>query len=148
MVFSDVTKDTKGQFKEEGCNCPINRKQDFQSHTEFINSNEIYLQPIILCGRGFPGGTMRENLPANTEDAGDMNLIPGLGRSPGEWNGCPLQYPCLEKSTDRGTWWATVNGVTKSWTQLSTHARIFMKSTGHINSVLSKIRGDQLSSTL
>ena len=42
--------------------------------------------------------------------------IPGSGRSPGEGNGNPLQYPCLENSVDRGTWWATVHGVTKSRT--------------------------------
>ena len=49
-------------------------------------------------------------------------MIPGLGRSPGEGNGHPLQYSCLEISMDRGVWWATVHGVTKSWTQLSMHA--------------------------
>ena len=41
--------------------------------------------------------------------------IPGLGRSPGEGNGYPLQYSCLKNSMDRGAWWATVPGVTKSW---------------------------------
>ena len=51
-----------------------------------------------------------ENLPANTGDAG---LIPGLGRSPGEGNGNPLQYSCLENSMDRGTWQATVHEVAK-----------------------------------
>ena len=45
-------------------------------------------------------------------------MIPGLGRSPGEGNGYPLQYSCLENSKDRGAWQATVHGVTKSWTQL------------------------------
>ena len=49
----------------------------------------------------------------------DPGSIPGWGRSPGEENGYPLQYSCLENSTDRGAWWATVHGVTKSWTQLS-----------------------------
>ena len=49
-------------------------------------------------------------------NAGDLGLIPGLGRSPGEGNGYPLQYSCLENSMGRGTWWATVHGVTKSWT--------------------------------
>ena len=44
--------------------------------------------------------------------------IPGSGRSPGEGNGNPLQYPCLGNPTDRGTWWATVHGVPKSQTQL------------------------------
>ena len=47
-----------------------------------------------------------------------MGLIPGSGRSPGEGNGNPLQYSCLENPMDRGAWWATVHGVTKSWTQL------------------------------
>jgi len=48
--------------------------------------------------------------------AGDMGSIPGLGRSPGEENGNPLQYSCLENSMDRGAWWVTVHGVAKSWT--------------------------------
>ena len=58
-----------------------------------------------------PGGTVVKNLPAN---AGGTGLIPGSGRSPGEGNGKPLQYSCLEKSMDRGAWWATVHGVSKS----------------------------------
>ena len=45
-------------------------------------------------------------------------LIPGLGRAPGEGNGNPVQYSCLENSMDRGAWWATVHDVAKSWTQL------------------------------
>ena len=47
--------------------------------------------------------------------AGDLGSIPGLERSPGEGNGNPLQYPCLENLRDRGAWWATVHGVAKSW---------------------------------
>ena len=53
---------------------------------------------------------MVENLPAN---AGDTGLIPGLGGSPGEGSGYPLQYSCLENPIDRGAWWATVHGITK-----------------------------------
>ena len=53
---------------------------------------------------------MGKNPPANTGDAG---LIPGLGRFPGEGNGKPLQYSCLENPMDRGAWWAVVHGVTK-----------------------------------
>ena len=49
-------------------------------------------------------------------NAGDAGSIPGSGRSPGEGNGNPFQYSCLEKSMDRGAWPATVLGVTKSWT--------------------------------
>ena len=52
-------------------------------------------------------------------DAEDPGLIPGLGRSPGEGNGNPLQYSCLENPMDRGTWWATVHDVAKSRTRLS-----------------------------
>ena len=50
---------------------------------------------------------------------GDPGSIPGLGRSPGEGNGNPLQYPCLENLMDRGTWWAAVHGIAKSWAGLS-----------------------------
>ena len=59
-----------------------------------------------------------KNLAANAED---IDLIPGLGRSPGGGNGNPLQYSCLENPMDRGAWGgaATVHGVTKSWTRLS-----------------------------
>ena len=52
-------------------------------------------------------------------NAGDLGLIPGLGRSPGERNGNPLQHSCLENSMDRGAWWAAVHGVTRSRTRLS-----------------------------
>ena len=51
-----------------------------------------------------------KNFPANTSDAGDLGLIPGLGRSPGEGNGNPLQYSCLQNLMDRGIWWATDHG--------------------------------------
>ena len=51
--------------------------------------------------------------------AGDPGSIPGLGRSPGEGNGNPLQYPCLENLMGRGAWWAAVHGVAKSWARLS-----------------------------
>ena len=50
----------------------------------------------------------------------EVDLIPGLGRSPGEGSGNPLQYFCLGNPMDRGTWWAIIHGVTKSQTQLST----------------------------
>ena len=57
-----------------------------------------------------------ENLPANAGDIRYAVLIPGSGRSPGERNGNPLQYSCLENSMDRGAWWATVHWVVKSQT--------------------------------
>ena len=51
--------------------------------------------------------------------AGDLGMTPGSGRSPGEGNGYPLQYSCLENSMERGAWWATVQGVTKCQTRLT-----------------------------
>ena len=54
------------------------------------------------------------------EDAGDLGLIPGSGRSPGGGNGNPLQYSCLRNPMDRGAWRATVYGVAMSRTRLST----------------------------
>ena len=62
-----------------------------------------------------------KNLPANVGDIRDVSLIPGSGRSPGGGHGNPLQYSCLENSIDRGAWWATLHGITKSQTQLGTH---------------------------
>ena len=67
-----------------------------------------------LLSWGFPGDAVVKNLPANTRDARDLGSIPRSGRSPGVGNGYPLQYSCLEKSMDRGGWWATVRGVAKS----------------------------------
>ena len=56
---------------------------------------------------------------ASTCNEGDPGSIPGSGRSPGEGNGNPLQYPSLENSTDGGAWWATVHRITKNQTPLS-----------------------------
>ena len=60
-----------------------------------------------------------KNPLANAGDIRDVGLIPGSGRCTGVGNGYPLQYSCLENSMDKGAWWATVHGVTKSWTRLS-----------------------------
>ena len=65
---------------------------------------------------GFPGGSDGKGSALN---AGDLGSIPGSGRSPGEGNGSPLQYSCLENPMDRGPQQATVHGVTKSQTSLS-----------------------------
>ena len=60
---------------------------------------------------GFPGGSDCEESACN---AGDLGSIPGSGRCPGEGDGYPLQYSCLENPVYRGIWWATVHGVKKS----------------------------------
>ena len=62
---------------------------------------------------GFPGGSDDKESACNK---GDLSLIPGSGRSPGEGNGNPLQYSCLGNRMDKGAWWTTVHGVTKSGT--------------------------------
>ena len=82
--------------------------------------NRIFIDAINLrCGHnglGFPGGSDGKE---SAHNAGDLGLISGSGRFPGEGNGNPLQYSCLENSVDRGAWRATVHGVTKSQTRLS-----------------------------
>ena len=82
-----------------------------------IEEARIYngLKTISLTS-DFPGGSDGKTSVYNV---GDRGSIPGLGRSTGEGNGNPLQYSCLENPKDRGAWWATVPGVTKSRTRLS-----------------------------
>ena len=64
-----------------------------------------------MCHTGFTGGSVLKNSPANAGATGDLVLIPGLGRSPGEGNGNPLQYSCLENPMDRGAWHTIVYEV-------------------------------------
>ena len=69
---------------------------------------------FLVMGPGFPGGS---EVKASACNAGDLGSIPGSGRSPGEGNGNPLQYSCLENPMDGGAWWATlVHGVAKNRT--------------------------------
>ena len=77
------------------------------------NLNKIWIIES-LCD--FPGGSDGK---ASAYSVGDLGSIPGWGRSPGEGNGNPLQYSCLENSMDGGAWWATPHGVAKSRTRLS-----------------------------
>ena len=85
-----------------------------------MNQNKIATMTIkgeqVKSPVAFPGYSVGKESACN---AGDLGSIPGSGRSPGEGNDNPLQYPCLENSMDRGAWRATVRGVTKSRTQLS-----------------------------
>ena len=77
---------------------------------------------------GFLGGSVVENPPANVRDTGGAGSTPGSGRST-SWSGGDgnkLQYSCLENLMNRGAWWATIHGVTKSWTQLSKHAHYLL----------------------
>ena len=69
---------------------------------------------------GFPGGSVVKNLPVN---AGDMNSIPESGRSPGEWNGNPVQYSCMGNPIDRGAWWATVHKESGTTERLNSNSK-------------------------
>ena len=73
----------------------------------------VFLCTYMKEEGGFPCSSVGKESACS---AGDLGLIAGLGRSPGEANGNQLQYPCLENQMDRGAWWVTVHGVTKSWT--------------------------------
>ena len=73
-------------------------------------------QCLVCSGMDFLGGSAIKNTPVS---AGDVGLIPGLGKSLREGYGTPLQYSCLGNPIDRGAWWAVVYRVPKSWTRLS-----------------------------
>ena len=77
---------------------------------------EDTLLDVIYLQVGLPWQLTVKNMPAS---AGDVGLIPGSGRPPGEGNGNLLQYSCLGNPVARGAWWATVHGVAQSWTGLS-----------------------------
>ena len=98
----------------------------------------------LLLGKSIPGGSGSKE---STSNAGDPGSIPRSGRSSGKGNGNPLQLSCLENSIDRGDWWATVLGITKSWTRLSDeYPQLFVLArdrwvhqregeTGHVNTL-------------
>ena len=71
-----------------------------------------YLLFITRLKLGFPGGS-------DSKESGGQDSIPGSGKPPGEGNGYPLQYSCLENSMDKGAWQATVHGVAKRWPRLT-----------------------------
>ena len=94
------------------------------THLGYLCKSEIYkFFSLIFMTKFFPGGSA---VKESAYSAGDMGLIPVLGRAPKGGNGNPLRYSCLENPMDRGAWWAKVHRVTKSWTrlkQLSTHGQ-------------------------
>ena len=82
--------------------------------TEWLSTHTVIY--IRWDSSTLPGGSDGEEFSCN---AGDLDSIPGLGRSPVEGHGNPLQYSCLENPMGRGAWWATAHGVTRSQTRLS-----------------------------
>ena len=94
----------------------------------------------MVLSMGSPGSTVVKNQSANAGGARDVGLMPGSGRSPGEGNGNPLQYSCLENSMDRGAWWVTVHGVAKSNTSLKSlstmHTQIYVYTFMHTHTCI------------
>ena len=88
-------------------------RQEYWSRLPFLPPGDL---PDPGIKPAPPGGSVVKNLPANSGDTGDLGSIPEKGRSPRGGNGNPLQYSCLVNPMDRGTWWATVHRVAKSWT--------------------------------
>ena len=82
----------------------------------YVFINQVVLEHNLVHLLGFPGGS---EVKASACSVGDPGSIPGWGRSPGEENGNPLQYFCLENPMDGEAWWATVHGVAKSRIRLS-----------------------------
>ena len=86
-------------------------------------------RPISQSWRAPPVSQGSLDLPGDSDgnefvcSAGDPGSVPGSGRAPGEGKGNPLHYSCLENSMDRGAWWATVHGVSKSRTRSKPHPR-------------------------
>ena len=102
-------KSFEGNILEEGRVCV----PGLRSVPECLWWHSCYWVSQLL---GFPGSS---DCKVSAYNAGDLGSIPRSGRLPGEGNGIPLQYSCLENPMDRGAWWATAHGVAKSWTRLS-----------------------------
>ena len=142
-------------FKKNGtiCDCkPINIKEMIQKMSwwqDYIEADGLLSMGLhrvrhdwrdLAAAAAAAGGLDGKASACNAEDPGS---IPGLGRSPGEGNGNSLQYSCLENSMDREAWWATVQGVAKSWTQLSDFTFTFFHN--HVYSINQLCKhGDQL----
>ena len=105
-----------GLFLEHRLQSFPNKRYTGSEFFDLLNDWNVLILSIYLTYLGFPGGS---EVKASACNVGDLGSIPGSGRSPGEGNGNPLQYSCLENPMDGGAWRATVHGVAKSRTWLS-----------------------------
>ena len=117
------------QVRKQQLELDMEQQTGFKLGKEYVKA--VYCHPVYLTyiqsTSGFPGGS---DVKASACNAGDLGLIPGLGRYPGEGNGNPLQYSCLENPMDRGAWCTIVHGVTKSRIRLSDFTEYLMRNTG------------------
>ena len=111
----------------------------WQEGSEALEGRDVCIITADLhcCMAETPGGSEVKESACN---AGDLGSILGSGRSPGEGNGNPLQYSCLENPMDGGAWWATVHGVAKSWTRLSAFTHSLTHSHGRNQHNIIKIK--------
>ena len=105
MVHGFSRSEACGIFPDQGLNLYL---LHWQENPSPLTSSLAYLIDVSGMKWGFPGGSEGK---ASACNAGDRGSIPESGRSPGEGNGTPLQYSCLENPMDGGAWWATVHGV-------------------------------------
>ena len=134
-MFGILSKMWRKTFRVEGCfsflpksllfSSPWLEKVVPKSISFLEHSSAFVFQKVRFCSNEDIQKLIQFSFPCSSVSkesacsAGDSGLIPGLGRYPGEGNGTPLQYPCLESLMDRGAWWAAVHGVSKSQTRLS-----------------------------
>ena len=111
----------QGIFPIQGSNPGIEPRSPAVQADSLISEPRGKLSNDNICpkiGKRSPGWHSGKEPSVSAGDTRDVGSIPGSGRAPGVGNGNPLQS-CLENSIDRGAWWATVHGVTKSWIRLS-----------------------------
>ena len=105
-----------GDFPDPGIKPTSPALQAYSLPPEGRDELEIVIDKYTILYRGFPGDS---DIKESACNVGNLSSIPGLGRSPGEENGNPLKYSCLENSMDRVASWAIIHGVAKSQTRLS-----------------------------
>ena len=103
------------QVRKQQLELVMEQPSGSKSEKEYVRAVYCHLAYLtsVQSASDFPGGS---EVKVSAWNAGDQGSIPGSGRSPGEGNGNPLQYSCLENPMERGAWWAAVHGVTKSQT--------------------------------
>ena len=98
--------------------CIVIQEESGGARAAFIplKAEDLDTWVIQIMTGDFPGSPVVKNLPAKAGDTGDVDSVPGSGRSLGGGNGNPLQYSCMEYSMDRGAWWVAVHVAAKSQT--------------------------------